>query len=176
MALRPKTPLVDELWAYPEWAINSAVLSLAQSAYEERSHPDGPGCVGCMNRGWVEVHHLAAVESFWLPAIKEDVAVRIERKPCPHCSSPDGTLDNAHLAVLSDALEEAGCPIDEQCSYCNGRGEWEEGRQGDDGWVKSWCPPCSGGGRRPHPILDHLRDPGPHVRGCWVLDLLLGKE
>jgi hypothetical protein len=25
-------------------------------------------------------------------------------------------------------------------------------------------------------ILGHLRDPGPHVRGCWVLDLLLGKE
>lgn len=25
-------------------------------------------------------------------------------------------------------------------------------------------------------ILDHLRGSGPHVRGCWVLDLLLGKE
>jgi hypothetical protein len=25
-------------------------------------------------------------------------------------------------------------------------------------------------------ILGHLRGPGPHVRGCWVLDLLLGKE
>jgi hypothetical protein len=24
--------------------------------------------------------------------------------------------------------------------------------------------------------LDHLRGPGPHVRGCWVLDLLLGRE
>ena len=24
-------------------------------------------------------------------------------------------------------------------------------------------------------ILAHLRDPGPHVRGCWALDLLLGK-
>ncbi len=23
--------------------------------------------------------------------------------------------------------------------------------------------------------LDHLRGPGPHVRGCWALDLLLGK-
>jgi hypothetical protein len=25
-------------------------------------------------------------------------------------------------------------------------------------------------------ILDHCRGPGPHVRGCWVVDLLLGKH
>lgn len=25
-------------------------------------------------------------------------------------------------------------------------------------------------------ILYHLRGPGPHVRGCWVIDLLLGRE
>jgi hypothetical protein len=25
-------------------------------------------------------------------------------------------------------------------------------------------------------ILDHCKAPGPHVRGCWVLDLLLGQE
>jgi hypothetical protein len=25
-------------------------------------------------------------------------------------------------------------------------------------------------------ILTHCRGPGPHVRGCWVVDLLLGKE
>jgi len=24
-------------------------------------------------------------------------------------------------------------------------------------------------------ILAHCRGPGPHVRGCWVVDLLLGK-
>lgn len=51
---------------------------------------------------------------------------------------PSGELDLERLAVLSDALEEAGCDnID---------------------------------------ILNHLRGPGPHVRGCWVVDLLLGKE
>jgi hypothetical protein len=26
------------------------------------------------------------------------------------------------------------------------------------------------------PILAHCRSPGPHVRGCWVVDLALGKE
>jgi hypothetical protein len=51
---------------------------------------------------------------------------------------PAGTLDPARLAVLADALEDAGCTE--------------------------------------AAILDHCRGPGPHVRGCWVLDLLLGKQ
>jgi hypothetical protein len=50
---------------------------------------------------------------------------------------PGGALDNGRLAVLADALEEAGCTDAS--------------------------------------ILDHFRGPGPHVRGCWVLDLLLGR-
>jgi hypothetical protein len=25
-------------------------------------------------------------------------------------------------------------------------------------------------------LLDHLRSPGPHVRGCFALDLVLGNE
>jgi hypothetical protein len=51
---------------------------------------------------------------------------------------PAGTLDIARLAVLADALEEAGCDHSD--------------------------------------LLRHLRGPGPHVRGCWAVDLLLGKE
>jgi hypothetical protein len=51
---------------------------------------------------------------------------------------PAGTLDPARLAVLADALEEAGCTDAD--------------------------------------LLGHLRGPGPHVRGCWAVDLLLGKE
>ncbi len=28
-----------------------------------------------------------------------------------------------------------------------------------------------------HPdVLGHCRGPGPHARGCWVVDLVLGKE
>jgi hypothetical protein len=50
---------------------------------------------------------------------------------------PAGTLDPARLAVLADALEDAGCD------------------QAD--------------------LLAHLRGPGPHVRGCWAIDPLLGK-
>jgi hypothetical protein len=25
-------------------------------------------------------------------------------------------------------------------------------------------------------IIRHLRGPGPHVKGCWAVDLLLGKS
>jgi hypothetical protein len=49
-----------------------------------------------------------------------------------------GHLDPARLAVLADALEDAGCTDAE--------------------------------------LLGHLRGPGPHVRGCWAVDLLLGKQ
>jgi hypothetical protein len=49
-----------------------------------------------------------------------------------------GRLDNARLAVLADALEEAGC-TDEI-------------------------------------ILTHLRGGDRHYRGCWVVDLILGKS
>jgi hypothetical protein len=53
-------------------------------------------------------------------------------------SQPEGTLDVARLAVLADALTDAGCTDTV--------------------------------------LLDHLRGPGPHVRGCWAIDRLLSKE
>jgi hypothetical protein len=51
---------------------------------------------------------------------------------------PVGTLEPDRLAVLADALEEAGCADAD--------------------------------------ILGHLRGPGPHVRGCFVIDTLLDKK
>jgi hypothetical protein len=53
-----------------------------------------------------------------------------------HRSMPTGHLDCIRLAILADALEEAGCTSSD--------------------------------------VLDHLRRPGPHVRGCWAVDLSLG--
>jgi hypothetical protein len=46
--------------------------------------------------------------------------------------------DHVEMAVLADALQDAGCD-DEQ-------------------------------------ILSHCRSDGPHVKGCWVVDLILGKS
>jgi hypothetical protein len=64
--------------------------------------------------------------------------VRLAQSVYEERDMPSGHLDNGRLAVLADALEEAGC-------------------QDPD-------------------ILGHCRSGGEHVRGCWVVDLLLGKE
>jgi hypothetical protein len=50
---------------------------------------------------------------------------------------PGGRLDPQRLAVLADALEEAGCADPD--------------------------------------LLGHLRTALPHIRGCWVVDLLTGR-
>jgi hypothetical protein len=51
---------------------------------------------------------------------------------------PGGTFDTGRLAILADALLDAGC---------------------DD-----------------EALMAHCRGDGPHVRGCWAVDLILGKE
>jgi hypothetical protein len=70
---------------------------------------------------------------YWNDGVVRKLATEAYKKRC----MPKGTLDSGRLAVLADALEDAGCTDDE--------------------------------------LLAHLRSPGPHVRGCWAVDLLLGK-
>jgi hypothetical protein len=78
-----------------------------------------------------------AVEPAWL-AWRDGAVGKMAHAAYDDRLLPSGHLDPARLAVLADALEEAGCSDAE--------------------------------------VLGHLRGPGPHVRGCWVIDLLLGKE
>ena len=93
------------------------------------------------------VAQAALVRELWERAIRPIILDSAWRTPTATSlaqaayderSLPSGELDPSRLAVLSDALEEAGC---------------------DDA-----------------DILGHLRGPGPHVRGCWAVDLLLGNE
>ena len=51
---------------------------------------------------------------------------------------PGGPLDAARLAILADALLDAGCEDED--------------------------------------LIAHCRSAGPHVRGCWAVDLILGKS
>lgn len=107
-----------------------------------------------------------------------------------------GRIDDARLAVLSDALEEAGCPAEEmgevkavtagiECPVCGGKGWWRRGvhfdhmRKCSECKASAWVPGEEYAFRtpsKPNPILAHLRSGGPHYRGCWALDLILGKS
>jgi hypothetical protein len=71
------------------------------------------------------------------PRWRTEQVVRLAQAAYDHRLLPGGELEADRLAVLADALEEAGCT------------DWD--------------------------VLTHLRRPGPHVRGCWALELLLGK-
>jgi hypothetical protein len=77
-----------------------------------------------------------ALDPVWL-AWNDGTVAKLARSVYEERALPEGTLDQARLAVLADALEDAGCTSAE--------------------------------------LLNHLRGSGPHVRGCWALDLLLGK-
>jgi hypothetical protein len=106
-----------------------------------------------------------------------------------HRDEATGHLDPYRLAILADALEEAGCPGTEQqlvqmgtvCLSCG-----QQTRQADEGFRPEArdCRVCNRiwlSGEHYlwpvlHPILAHLRSPGPHVRGCWAVDLVRGVE
>jgi hypothetical protein len=61
---------------------------------------------------------------------------RLGAEAYEHRLLPAGHLDSERLAVLADAMDDAGADAE---------------------------------------IVEHLRGPGPHVRGCHVVDLLLAK-
>jgi hypothetical protein len=77
---------------------------------------------------------LELIEPAWLtPAVKQIAQAAYDERILPA-----GNLDPARIAILADALEEAGCMN--------------------------------------RAILGHLRSPNSHVRGCWLVDSVLGRE
>lgn len=107
-------------------------------------------------------HHILTIHDDWLTPLVVNLA------QAAFDGVTAGTrLDPVRLLVLADAMEEAGCPAEATCPRCNGTGGVEDDGDGD-GWI---CDRTV-----PHPLLAHLRLPGPHFRGCWAVDLILGKE
>lgn len=64
---------------------------------------------------------------------------------------------------------------DRNCPSCHGTGRVEDGRLDNDR-LKVLADALSDRGCEDDTILTHLRSDGVHVRGCWVIDLLLGKQ
>lgn len=86
-----------------------------------------------------------------------------------------GHLDPVRLAILADAIEEAGREsADTKCAQCHGYGWLTKVRFIRVSRVYPCDAPGCSGGRIPNLLLNHLRSPGPHVRGCWGLDAALG--
>lgn len=88
---------------------------------------------------------------------------------------PDGTLDPFRLSLVADALEEAGCGNVEMLMHLKGRtrclGNERTRRLGYENWDhfdKFFCD-CDIETLGWVPI-------GPHWRGCWAVDLILGKD
>jgi hypothetical protein len=82
-------------------------------------------------------HARIDIASGWL-RWNDGTVRRIAQSIYDERKMPEGTLDTCRLAVLADALLDAGC---------------------DD-----------------EALIQHCRSEGPHVRGCWAIDLMLEKE
>jgi hypothetical protein len=133
----------------PAW-LTTTVVNLANQAYQERP---GRECGKCDGAGWF---NEMGPNSFPVGCPDCERAGRIE----------DGALDPDRLAVLSDALEEAGCDNAELLGHLRigstARHSRECGRA-----YRGCAPDCP---------KDRWEKNGPHYRGCWALDLLTGRE
>ncbi len=143
--------------------LTTEVLSLAEAAYENRL---GGKCEKC---------------DYGKPGeYTPDDGWGISEK-CKTCKGTGyiegGLLDPARLAVLSDALEEADCPIPSGRTISQVIEDQSHAVMGGccDRFANQMACSCLSDAE-PDGLLSHLRSPGPHVKGCYVLDLILNKE
>ncbi len=120
-------------------------------------------CLTCFEHGppWPDVQK--GKPPAWLTPQAVSIARRIYEE-----------RDFAGMPVLADALEDAGCRDaailahcrdDAACPRCYGHCVDPHVGSEDGGEIPD-CPRCNGMGRVP----------ATHARGCWCVDLLLGKE
>ncbi len=123
----------NTIWAVDEWAF-AGYLPLSHAADQTPEQAEKAAHSDLLREIFGNPFRPVSIKPAWLtPTVSNLATVAYEERVLP-----SGELDPARLAVLADALEEAGCDNAD--------------------------------------ILNHLRSPGPHVRGCWPVDLLTGRE
>jgi hypothetical protein len=130
----------DEPDAAVEWsiiAVDEAALRAVREDYDhsaEIQEAERAAQAGLLRCIVGDPSRAAAFDPAWrTPTVTAIAQAAYEERDLPA-----GTLEPGRLAVLADALEDAGCADVE--------------------------------------ALAHLRSAGPHVRGCWALDLVLNKR
>jgi hypothetical protein len=134
------TEAAEDVASKDAWkAFDAALLAAHVAGLEDYSAPATAGKkkekaiqAGLLRCIFGDPFRLASVD----PGCLTLTVARLARAAYEERLLPQGTLAPERLAVLADAVEEAGCTNPE--------------------------------------VLSHLRGPGPHVRGCWAVDLLLG--
>lgn len=173
-----------------------ALRCIAGNHYRIIQIPGGT-CSACAGVGVMMVMiicqrcHGIGIECPWITptvlslaqAIYDERETKLEQ--CPHCRRTGrychecygttkrhvctGKLDRTKMAILADAIEEAGCNVGKVLEYkdsaCN---YWYNELYGKD-----W-PHLTPDRAAVHPIIAHLRDDKCHFMGCWVIDLILG--
>lgn len=82
------------------------------------------------------------------------------------------------LPILADALEEAGCEDAAILEHCRPGGDWFKCRGCGTVYCHIHKYSDCGNARCEGEVSDPVAvcAPGPHARGCWVIDSLRGKE
>jgi len=185
-------------------AMKAALLrEIVGNPFRPVTLPPNPDCSACRGSGTFLVGSGEDAERMrcrccpWLTS----TVLSLAQTAYDHRDNSTGQLDSVRLAILADALEEAGCPVGDdppktlhKCPHCGSPGRYcsicygtstvlaacgtclDKKRiwTGMDGMKWYPCGVCPK--PTPHPILAHLRGPGPHARGCHVIDLLTGRE
>jgi hypothetical protein len=129
----------------PAWAAYALAYTAAGSIREIPVHMWGGGCWSNIGMPEREAHARLLRCLFGNPFRPVSISLarltptvkNLAQAAYDNRILPAGALEPARLAVLADALEDAGCTDAD--------------------------------------LLGHLRGEGPHVRGCWAVDLLTGR-
>lgn len=169
-ARRFKAAVLRDIIGNP-WRPVQTETHCAQCRCARCTHQSGHcRCAGCGNAGWTGLSVWLAWNGGTVPRLAQRIY-------------DERAFDL--LPMLSDALEEAGCDNEDMVRHCRGEKRKVCHRCDGDGQAHGsdrpfeWsadtdygkCVVCKGTGLSTGWAL--IR--GPHARGCWVIDLLLGK-